>query len=117
MMKVNTLLDERTIGYHIRRIIMEKGQTVKQAADSMGISEMYLQSILTGSTAVKEEELIHIAGKLEVKAEELLKPVSEKDLQTNNLHCMGKATDPESLNKVLDKIDMYVRMLNIQAND
>ncbi|MDE7198693.1 MAG: helix-turn-helix domain-containing protein [Lachnospiraceae bacterium] len=117
MMKVNTLSDERTIGYHISRIIMEKGQTAEQAADSMEISEMRLRAIMTGSTSVQEEELIHIADMLDVRVEELLQPISDEDLKTNNLHCMGTATDPENLNRVLDKIDMYVRLLDLQAND
>lgn len=37
MMKENTLLDERAIGYHSSQIIMDKGQTVEQAAAFMGI--------------------------------------------------------------------------------
>lgn len=117
MMKENTLLDERAIGYHISQIIMDKGQTVEQAAAFMGIPAIRLRAILTGSMSVQEEELIHIADKLDVKIEELSEPIPDRDIQTNNLHCMGTTTDAESLNKVLDKIDMYVRLLNLQTND
>lgn len=117
MMNTNTLLDERAIGYQIGRIIAQKGQTVEQAADSMEISAMRLRAILTGSTSVPEEELTYFADKLGVKTEELLQPIPDEDIKTHNLHCMGTATDSESLNEVLDKIDMYVRLLNLQADD
>lgn len=82
MMKENTLLDERAIGYHSSQIIMDKGQTVEQAAAFMGISAIRLRAILTGSMSIQEEELIHIADKLDVKIEELSEPIPDRDIQT-----------------------------------
>lgn len=116
MKNTNTLLGDRTIGYHINRIIQDGGKTLEQIADSIQIPEMRLRAIITGSIGIQEKELKDIADSLGVDVQELSQPVPDEELYSNNLHCMGTATCPESLNKVLDKIDIYVRLLNHQPN-
>lgn len=117
MKNTNTLQNERAIGYHINRIIQKEEKTLEQIAESMEIPEIHLRAIITGSIGIRDEELKDIADKLGVDVQELLKPVPDEELYNNNLHCMGTATCPESLDKVLDKIDVYVRLLNLQSND
>lgn len=117
MKNVNTLRSERAIGYHIDQIIQEKGKTVEQIAEAIQIPEMRLRAIITGSTGIQDKELKDIADRLGVDVKELLKPVPDEELYSNNLHCMGTSPCPESLNDVLDKIDIYVRLLNLQPND
>lgn len=117
MENTNTLLNERAIGYNINRIIQGEETTLEQIADSVQIPVMRFRAIISGSTAIQDEELKAIADSLEVDARELLQPMPDEELYNNNLHCMGTATDSASLNEVLDKIDMYVRLLNLESND
>lgn len=117
MKNTNALLNERAIGYHINRIIQREEMTLEQIADSAHIPVKRFYAIIKGSTAVQDKELEAIADSLEIDVQELQQPVPDEELYSHNLHCMGTATDPESLNKVLDKIDMYVRFLNLESND
>lgn len=117
----NALSTERAIGYHLNRLITEmnqkEGTTIEQIAESLHISPIRLRSIITGSTSVTDSELTAIADQLEVKVTDLLQPLSDDAVYSNNIHCMGTATDAEALNNVLDKIDLYVRLLNLSSND
>lgn len=117
MKNTNVLLNERAIGYHINRIIQEREMALEQIANSTQIPVMRFRAIIKGSTSIQNEELEAIANSLEIDVQELQQPVPDEELYSHNLHCMGTATDSDSLNKILDKIDMYVRLLNLESND
>lgn len=120
-LNTNTLCAERAIGYHISQLITkinrEQGVEMEQIAESLRISPMRLRSIMTGSTNVTNQELTAIADRLEVKVTDLLQPLPDDIVKNNNVHCMGTAVDTDGLNSVLDKIDLYVRLLNLSTND
>lgn len=120
-LNTNTLCTERAIGYHISQLItkinQEQGVEMEQIAESLRISPMRLRSIMTGSTNVTDQELATIADRLEVKVTDLLQPLPDDVVKNNNVHCMGTAADMDGLNSVLDKIDLYVRLLNLSTND
>lgn len=120
-LNANTFSAERAIGYHISQLIakinQEKGVEMEQIAESLRISPMRLRSIMTGSANVTDQELTTIADRLEVKVTDLLQPLSDDIVKSNNVHCMGDAADTDGLNSVLDKIDLYVRLLNLSTNE
>lgn len=120
-LSTSTFSAERAAGYHISQLIAkinrEEGVKMEQIAESLQISPMRLRSIMTGSTNVTDQELSAIADRLEVKVADLLQPLSDDIVKSNNVHCMGTAADTDGLNSVLDKIDLYVRLLNLSTND
>lgn len=112
MLKTDTLKNERAIGYNIDRLMKEQNVAMEQLSELSQIPKMRIQAIVTGSVDVQDTELVTIADKLGVGEKTLLQPVSDADLQNYNIHYMGAATSSEDMNKLLDKVDMYVRLLN-----
>lgn len=116
MLKTGTLKSERAIGYNLNQIMRKNSVTLEQLAELTQIPIMHIQAIMTGSILVEDSELDLIADKLDVEKNELLQPVSDERLQHYNIHYMGEATCDKDMGKILDKVDMYVRLLNIQSD-
>ena len=108
---------ERAIGYHIHRIMQKKNVSIEQIASKLQMPEIRIKAIITGSTDIHEEEMNVIAGELGVDKDELLQSVSDDEMKDYNIHYMGKATNSADMRKIMDKVDMYVRLLNIQTNN
>ena len=117
MLKTGTLKNERALGFNISQIMQRQNVTVEQLAGASRTPEIRLRAIITGSAGILDEELTTIADKLGVNEQELLKPVADEVLQEYNIHCMGTATSAKEMNKILDKVDMYVRLLNVQSDN
>lgn len=117
MLRTGTLKNERAIGYNLNQIMRNNGVTLEQLANLTQTSKIHIQAIMTGSILVKDNELGLIADKLGVGKIELLQPVSDDKLQYYNIHYMGEATCDRDMDKILDKVDMYVRLLNIQSDN
>ncbi len=117
MLKTVKLRNERVIGYNIYRIMEEQNVTVEKLASLVQTSEIHIREITTGSIDVKDDELALIAEGLGVDEQDLLHDVPDEELQKYNIHYMGTATCTSDMNKILDKTDMYVRMLNAQSSD
>lgn len=115
MVKTQRLKTEREIGYHINRIMLEQNIGLDQLAGRTKIEKVHLEAILTGSVYVEKDELKKVAAGLNVDQQALLEPVSDEALQNYNVHCMGIPTCVEGMNQILDKIDMYVRLLGAQS--
>lgn len=116
MLKAETLKSERAIGYNLDQIMKSNSVTLEQLANLTQTSKMHLQEIITGSIFVQYNELDLIAEKLGIDKAELLQPVPDDKLQHYNIHYMGEATCDKDMDKILDKVDMYVRLLNIQSD-
>ena len=116
MLKMETLKSERAIGYNLDQIMKNKNVTLEQLADLTQTPKIHLQAIITGSIFVQDDELDLIAEKLGIDKGELLQPVPDNKLQHYNIHYMGEATCDEDMGKILDKVDMYVRLLNIESD-
>lgn len=116
MLKTKTLKNERAIGYNIDQNMKKQNVNLTQLAESTQISEMRIKALLTGSVAVQESELTLLAEGLGIKLKDLLHSVSDTDLLCYNIHYMGKAANAKDMNKVIDKVDMFVRLLNTQSD-
>lgn len=116
MLRTGTLKGERAIGYNLNQIMRNNGVTLEQLANLTQISIIHIQAILTGSILVEDHELDLIADKLGVDKIELLQPVSDDKLQHYNIHYMGEATCDRDMDEIRDKVDMYVRLLNMQSD-
>lgn len=117
MLRTGSLKNERAIGYNLNQIMRNNGITPEQLASLTQTSIRYIQSITTGSILVKDNELDLIADKLGIDKMELLKTVPDGKLQHYNIHYMGEATCDSDMDKILDKVDMYVRLLNIKSDN
>lgn len=117
MLTMDTLKKERAIGYNIAQIIKKEDVSIEQFAKKVQIPEIRIMSIITGSTDIQEKEIDIIAEKIGVNREELLQTVSDDEMKDYNIHYMGTATNSADMSKIVDKVDMYVRLLNIQASE
>lgn len=117
MLKPRTLEDERVIGYNVNRVMNEKEITKERLSNLIHIPEMRIRAIITGSVDIQDEELTLFANGLGVDKEELLQSVADENLYNHNIHYMGTNTCTKSMKQVVDKVDMYVRLLNVQADN
>jgi transcriptional regulator with XRE-family HTH domain len=117
MLTKSTLREERVIGYNIDRIMKTRNLSIEQFSKKVHISEMRTRAIITGSTNIQEEEIDLIVEKLGVNREDLLQSVSDDEMKDYNIHYMGTATNSADMSKIVDKVDMYVRLLNIIQAD
>lgn len=117
MLKTGTLKNERAIGYNIDQNMKKKNISLTQLAELTQISEMRIKAIITGSVAVEDNELTLLAKGLDVNVNDLLHIVPDKDLLSYNIHYMGKANNSRDMNKTMDKVDMFVRLLNTQSDN
>lgn len=115
MLSTKTLEDERAIGFNLYRIMKEKEITEEQLSNLLHIPEIRIRAIVTGSIDIQEEELDLFASGLDVDKEELLQSVSDEDLYHHNIHYMGTIACKKNTKPVVDKVDMYVRLLNLQS--
>ncbi|MGN0506545.1 MAG: helix-turn-helix domain-containing protein [Lachnospiraceae bacterium] len=109
-----TLQRERAIGYNLSRILQEKKMTSEQLAEKVSCNPMHIKAILTGSIGVKEQEIADIAETLEVSSSDIC-TAHEDEMKDYNIHYMGTVNDSLELNKILDDVDMYVRLLNMKS--
>lgn len=115
MLQTDLLRKERAMGYNISQFMQKKKITVEQLAEMVQIPKMRIKAILTGSANVQEDEVTTFADTLGVDQEELL-IASDESMKDYNIHYMGTATNAADMSKILDKVDMYVRLVNIQSN-
>lgn len=80
--------EERIIGYSLSRFLKEHTISVEDLAERLSCETIKLKELLTGSVAVNEEFLCAIAQELGIQA------------------------DAQSMNRLLDKVDFYIRLLN-----
>lgn len=113
---MRTLAEERTIGYNIARLLEEKNMTKESLANMLSCSLTHLQAILTGSISIQEEEIEDIAQKLEVDAGEVMKDPGA-GIANYNIRYMGKASNLQATEKILDEMDLYVRLLNRKSDE
>lgn len=107
---------ERIIGYNLDKCLREQEVSVTDLAGRLSCDAVKLNELLTGSVAVNEEFLRAIADELGITEEDLEIIPDAEELSHYNVHYMGKAADPQSMNKLLDKVDFYVRLLNADKN-
>lgn len=117
MLKTRALEDERIIGYNVNRVMNEKKITKEQLSNLIHIPEMRINAVITGSISVQDEDLTLFANGLGVEKDELLRSVSDEVLYNHNIHYMGTGTYSKNMKQVVDKVDMYVRLLNVQSNN
>lgn len=117
MLKTDTLRNERAVGYNIDQLMTKQNVTIEQLSELAQIPEMRIKAIVTGSVDVRNDELATIADKLGVDEKTLLQPVSDEELQNYNIHYMGTTTSSKDMNTLLDKVDMYVRLLNVTSDN
>lgn len=111
MLSMDELKGIRAIGYNIAKILEEKKMTAGELAACLQCPEIHVQAILKGSTELESEELSAIAEGLGVSVSDILKEPDD-GLMNYNVHYMGKASNAEDMNKLLDEVDFYVRLLN-----
>lgn len=111
MLSVNELEGVRAIGYNISKILKEKKMSTETLAAYLQCPEIHVLAILKGSTELDNEELGAIAEGLGVPVSDiLLEP--DSGIMDYNVHYMGKAANTADMNKMLDEVDFYVRLLN-----
>lgn len=111
MQMMKQIKQERNIGYNISRLLKEKGMTDQELADALTCSVLHVIELKTGSVGIEDEELEQIASVFQVEQRELYE-ASVEDALNYNVHCMGEVANPEDMSSLLDKIDLYVRLLN-----
>ncbi len=111
MLSINELKDVRAIGYNIAKILDKKEMSAGELADVLSCPEIRVQAILKGSTELEYEDVQIIAKSLDVPVLEILSDPDE-GIKDYNIHYMGKASNAEDMNKMLDEVDLYVRLLN-----
>lgn len=104
----------RITGNSIQKLLDDKGITARHLANKTQISELHIQEIITGSREAEPEELERIAEFLEVPVRTLGDGSLAGEADNVRLHCMGSVKDPANMTKVLDSIDVYVRLLNVE---
>lgn len=104
--------EERIIGYNLSRFLKEHTISVEDLAERLSCETIKLKELLTGSVAVNEDFLCAIAEELGIQAEDLKMIPDADELSHYNVHYMGKAADAQSMNRLLDKVDFYIRLLN-----
>lgn len=113
MLTLDKFRDVRAIGYNIAQMLEKKELSSAELAEFLACPEMHIQAILTGSIEIDCEELGSIAKFLGVAADEILQEPDEA-VMDYNVHYMGQVSDTEAMNKTLDEVDLYVRLLNLQ---
>lgn len=111
MLSVNALSDVRAIGYNISRVLEKKEKSAAELAVALSCPEIHVQAILKGSTELENEDLEIIAQYLKVPVSDILKE-PDAGIMDYNIHYMGEASSTEDMNKILDEVDFYVRLLN-----
>lgn len=111
MLSMDVLKDVRAIGYNISKIMEKKEMSAAELAVQLSCPEICVQAILKGSTEVAQKDLDAIAQSLDVSVSEILKEPDD-GVMDYNVHYMGKASKAEDMNKLLDEVDFYVRLLN-----
>lgn len=106
------LQEERIIGYNLAKYLDKQSVTVEDLAERLSCEAVKLNELLTGSVAVGEEFLHAVTDELGITEEDLRMTPDADELSHYNVHYMGKAADPQSMNRILDKVDFYVRLLN-----
>ena len=111
MQTIKRIKEERIIGYNIDRLLRERNMTEQELADRLSCDIVHVTELMTGSVAVEDEETRKIASVFQVEMHELCE-APEKDVLNYNVHCMGGQVHSEDMSLLLDKIDLYVRLLN-----
>lgn len=106
---------DRIIGYNIARVMKKNNVSIEQLSCVTQIPEIQVSAILTGSVSVENDAIDTIARGLGVQRKEILCIPDDESLKDYNVHCMGCTTSSDDMNKILDKIDLYVRLLNTKA--
>lgn len=111
MQTIKRIKEERIIGYNINRLLREKNMTEQELADRLSCNTVHIKELMTGSVAVEDEETRNIASVFRVEMHELCE-APEKDVLNYNVHCMGGEVHSEDMSLLLDRLDLYVRLLN-----
>lgn len=111
MLSLNELKDVRAIGYNIAKMLEKRGMSAGDLAACLPCPEIHVQALLKGSTEVRDEELEAIAQCIGVSVSDILQEPDE-DIANYNVHYMGKPSSRADMNKLLDEVDFYVRLLN-----
>lgn len=111
MLSMDALRDVRAIGYNISKIMDNKEMSAADLAVQLSCPEIQVQAILKGSAEVEQNELEAIARVLGVSVSEILEE-PDSGIMDYNIHYMGNASNAEAMNRILDDVDLYVRLLN-----
>jgi len=103
------MLDYRVLGQNIS-LQMKKAQLSEQRlADILKCSVMDIYKILEGNIILSMNEIRKIADIFSVGVDKIITPCMEQDYK-QLLNCMGDYENPNSKNKILDFIDLYVQL-------
>lgn len=80
---------DRLVGANVRRLRVERGQTLADLAAELGISHQQLQKYETGANRLSAGMLCSVADVLGVSIEYLFRPGGDASLQTS-----GRRYDP-----------------------
>lgn len=111
MMSLNELRDIRAIGYNIAKMLEKKEMSAGDLAACLPCSEIHVQAVLKGSVELEDRELDAIAQCLGVSVSDILQEADD-GLKDYNVHYMGKAPGRADMDKLMDEVDFYVRLLN-----
>lgn len=116
MQKIQQASFERAIGYNLDKQLNNRKMSAKDLAALLCCPEIHIQAILTGSVSVDENEIAEIAECLGIGTEELTKEADDGILNYN-VRYMGHPADVNAAAEMLDKVDLYVRILNSSLED
>lgn len=111
MLSMDALRDVRAIGYNISKMMDNKEMSAADLAAQLSCPEIQVLTILKGSGEIKQSELEAIAQVLEVPVSRILEE-PDSGIMDYNIHYMGSASNAEAMNRILDDVDLYVRLLN-----
>lgn len=113
---VKELQRERVISYNLHKYLAAQGLSEDELALRLSCDTLKLKEILTGSVAASEEFLHSIAQGLGIAESDLEAVPDDDELSHYNVHYMGKAADSQSMIELLNKVDFYVRLLNVDKS-
>lgn len=99
----------RIVGQNIQLVLQQKGLRLEDLAQQLGYSLIDLHRIVEGVLLIDGDEIREFASVLKVELSELLNQRDETEYR-GLLHCMGEYHDAKNKDKILDYMDMYIRI-------
>lgn len=99
----------RQIGNNIGLVIKHNDLSNSEVAIKVNMSENDVLRVLSGRLLLSSSELQSFADALSVDASELLAD-SDSNCYNELIHCMGRITDYENVDKILGFIDSYITL-------
>ena len=102
----------RIIGQNILLAMNENNISMSYMLENLDYTEKDMYRIIEGVTLIDSQELDNIADVLGVDVDELSTPRDEAQYR-EIMHCMGEYHNSSNKDKILDYIDLYIKLAEV----